>query len=297
MPETQETEEKSYTGKQIQWFPGHMAKTRRLITENLSQVDAVLELLDARIPTGSKNPEILRLCQHKPILTLLNKSGLADPARTREWVKNYADSGQTSLAIDCITGEGMKNLLPTVKELLDTKIQSYTSKGMYGRKLKLMVLGVPNVGKSTLINRLAGRKRAKAEDRPGVTRDKQWVVVNDQFDLMDMPGVLWPKFEDEVVGENLAITGSIRDQILDIEHIATLLCRRLIEDYPALLCERYKLEAEEIANLPDYEVLEAIGRKRGFLLRGGVVDLERTSVILLDEFRGGIIGRITLEKN
>ncbi|MCL2212288.1 MAG: ribosome biogenesis GTPase YlqF [Oscillospiraceae bacterium] len=273
-----------------------MAKTRRLISENLSQVDAVLELLDARIPNGSKNPEILRLCQHKPILTLLNKSGLADPNATREWIKHYADRGHASLAIDCISGEGMKNLLPTVRELLGEKIQSYANKGMHGRKLKLMVVGVPNVGKSTLINRLAGRKRAKVEDRPGVTRDKQWVIVSDQFDLMDMPGVLWPKFEDEAVGENLAITGSIRDQILDIEHIATLLCRRLQERYPALLCERYKITEEEVAQLPDYDLLEAIGRKRGFLLRGGVVDTERTSVILLDEFRGGLIGRITLER-
>jgi len=278
----------------IQWFPGHMTKTRRQISENLSSVDAVLELLDARVPFSSKNPEIYRLCSQKPILTVMNKGGLADKAMSKRWVESYTAAGLSCVAIDTISGEGFHTLVPAIRKLLELKLRSYSERGMSGRKIKLMVLGVPNVGKSTLINKLAGERKAKAEDRPGVTRAKQWVTCDHGIDLLDMPGVLWPKFDNRLVGDHLAITGAISDQVFDIIEIAAVLCERLTAMYPALLCERYKLDSS-ILQLNSHDLLEAIGRKRGFLLRGGVVDLERTAVILVDEFRGGKIGRISIE--
>ena len=280
----------------IQWFPGHMAKTRRLITENLRSVDLVLELLDARIPQSSKNPEIARLCGTKPTITLLNKASLADPTASEKWTAIYRGETRRALLCDCTTGEGLGQLMPAVRELMAGKLERYAQKGMQGRRLKAMVVGIPNVGKSSLINRLAGRSRAKVENRPGVTRDKQWVITSIGLDLLDMPGVLWPKFDDQLTGENLALTGAIKDDILDVETLGVLLCGRLRVLYPGLLSARYKLKEEDLSPEQDDPALfELIGRKRGFLISGGDVDTERTANMLLDEFRAAKIGRITLD--
>lgn len=279
----------------IQWFPGHMAKTRRLITENLNEVDIILELLDARIPISSKNPEIDRLTKNKPRLKLLTKSSLADPTQTDLWSKRFEAENSHALFIDCITGHNLNKITPAVRAALSDKVEKYESKGMAGRQLRAMVVGIPNVGKSSLINRLAGSKKARVEDRPGVTLTKQWVGTSVGILLMDMPGVLWPKFEDQEVGLNLAVTGAIKDDILDTETLAAKLCDKLKRMYPKLLCARYKLDPEKLDELSEFALLEEIGRKRGFLVSGGEVSLERTSDILLDEFRGGKIGRITLE--
>lgn len=282
--------------KQIQWFPGHMAKTRRLISENLKNVDIVIELLDARIPRSSKNPEIAKLIQNKPILTLLNKSSLADEKITKEWIDYYKNNGGYALKIDCITGEGLSSIGPAVKNILSDKLKRLEEKGMTGRKIKAMFVGIPNVGKSSLINKLCGSKKAKVEDRPGVTVQKQWVPTNAGFDLLDMPGVLWPKFEDQITGENLACTGAIKDAILDTEELGMILAKRLLGTSPDLLCARYKLNYDEVCELDSWDLLEAIGRKRGFLVSGGDINMERTALMLLDEFRGAKIGRISLEK-
>ncbi len=282
--------------RNIQWFPGHMAKTRRLIAENLKNVDAVIELLDARIPESSRNPEIQKLCEGKPTLILLNKASLADSVATSRFAELYSNRYTKCLETDCVTGHGISQIAPALRELCHEKLQRYEDKGMVGRSIKVMVLGIPNVGKSSLINRICGNKKAKVENRPGVTLDKQWVSTNIGILLMDMPGVLWPKFEDARVGENLAITGAIKDDVLDIEEIACILCGRLRRMYGELLCERYKLPtlpSEDEAD--DYDLLCMIGRKRGFLISGGEVDLARTANMLLDEFRAAKIGRITLD--
>lgn len=280
----------------IQWFPGHMAKTRRLISENLKLVDIVLELRDARIPISSKNPEILSLTAGKPVLTLFNKSSLADPAVTAKFMEQCRAEGGNALAIDCVTGDGLKNIAPAVRRILQDIVQKYESKGMHGRALKAMIVGIPNVGKSSLVNRLNGSKKAKVENRPGVTLNKQWVTTAYGIDLLDMPGVLWPKFDDTVIGENLAATGAIKDAILDTESLAGILCSRLVRIAPELFCARYKLgDATPLLELKPYELLELVGRKRGFLISGGEVDTERAAGILLEEFRSGKIGRITLD--
>lgn len=282
---------------QIQWFPGHMAKTRRLITENLKNVDLIIEVLDARIPYSSRNPELSRLTGGKPTLVLLNKAALADPAQTRRWAEHYRSANTLCLAIDCITGEGIKSIFPTVQAILKEKLERFESRGMAGRKLRAMILGIPNVGKSTLINRLVGNKRAKVENRPGVTVDKAWYSTSIGIDLMDMPGLLWPKFEDRLVGENLAITGAIKDTILDTEEIAMKLCGRMRALYPDLMLGRYPIEAdaEALDAYGEFDLLEAIGRKRGFLISGGEVNTERTANTLLEEFRSCKIGRMTLD--
>lgn len=280
----------------IQWFPGHMAKTRRLISENLKLVDIVLELRDARIPISSKNPEILSLTAGKPVLTLFNKSSLADPVATAKFMEQCRAEGGNALAIDCVTGDGLKNIAPAVRRILQDTVQKYESKGMHGRSLKAMIVGIPNVGKSSLVNRLCGSKKAKVENRPGVTMNKQWVTTAYGIDLLDMPGVLWPKFDDTVIGENLAATGAIKDAILDMESLAGILCTRLVRIAPELFCARYKLgDAAPLLEMKPYELLELVGRKRGFLISGGEVDTERAANILLEEFRSGKIGRITLD--
>lgn len=279
----------------IQWFPGHMAKTKRLITESLSSVDVVIELLDARIPKSSKNPDLEGLVGTKPIITLLNKAGLADPNASSAWKKRYEERGRVLIVTDCISSQGLADLEREVKRVLADKIERYNSKGMAGRTLKAMVLGIPNVGKSSLINRLAGKKSANVENRPGVTRGKQWVKTEIGLDLLDMPGVLWPKFDDRVVGENLAITGAIKDTVLQKDEIAMVLCERLKKKYPALLCERYSLDEGEIADLDGYDLFELIGRRRSLLSKGGEVNFDRCATMILDEFRRGVIGRITLE--
>ena len=280
---------------EIQWFPGHMAKTRRMIRECLQLVDQVIEILDARIPYSSKNPEISSLCENKPILTVFNKSSLSDPAVNDRWVSHYRKNGGNPLFIDCKTGVGLNRIEPEIRTVLQEKIRRYENKGMSGKRLKAMVVGIPNVGKSTFINCLAGRVKAKAEDRPGVTVTKQWVTTSAGMDLLDMPGVLWPKFEDRLVGENLAATGAIKDQILDTEAIAVALCGRLFAVAPDKLCARYKLEREALEGLESWQIFELIGKRRGFLMSGGIVNTERTALMLLDEFRSAKIGQISLE--
>lgn len=273
-----------------------MAKTRRLITENLKEVDIVIEILDARIPYSSKNPEIARIIGDKPTLTILNKASLADKTITKQWVEHYSSIGKDAIAIDCVSGEGFNLLASTIKKILADKIQRYEARGMHGRKLKAMFVGIPNVGKSSLINRLCGSKKAKVENRPGVTLNKQWIPTTIGLDLMDMPGVLWPKFEEKAVGENLAVTGAIKDAILDIEYIAVVLCSRLRNIAPEQLMARYKITKDELDSCEmDYELLELIGRKRGFLISGGEVNTERTATTLLEEFRSAKIGCISLE--
>lgn len=280
----------------IQWFPGHMAKTKRLITECLPLVDIVIEILDARIPHSSKNPDLERLTKDKPHLTVLSKASLADPEISKKWQEYYRSIGREAIFYDCRAGENMNAIAPAIKKVLEEKLERYESKGMTGRRLKAMMVGIPNVGKSSLINKIAGSGKAKVEDRPGVTRTKQWIPTTIGIDLLDMPGVLWPKFEDRIVGENLAMTGAIKDDILDIEHIAILLVGRLRRNAPDKLSERYKLgEMSQYEELQDYELFEVIGKKRGFLISGGEINYERTANMLLDEFRGAKIGRITLE--
>ena len=280
----------------IQWFPGHMAKTRRLISENLSSVDIVIELLDARIPASSKNPEIDRLTEHKPRLTVLTKCSLADPLATEKWIAAAAEGAEgRMLAVDTVTGEGVKAIAPTVKKILSDKLKRYEEKGMKGRAVRAMIVGIPNVGKSSLVNRLGGGKKAKVENRPGVTLTKQWVTTSVGIELLDMPGVLWPRFDDRTTGERLAFTGAIRDAILDTEALGCALCRDLFREYRTLFCMRYKLDAEALEGATPYELLSAVARKRGFLLSGGELNTERAAEMVLDEFREAKIGRITLD--
>ena len=281
----------------IQWFPGHMAKTRRLISENLKNVDIVIELLDARIPHSSKNPEIASLTSQKPTIILLNKASLADEEQNKKWCTRYTTDNSVCILTDCVSGQGINKIAPAVRSMLSEKIERYENKGMSGRKLKAMVLGIPNVGKSSFVNKVAGNKKAKVENRPGVTLDKQWISTNIGIDLLDMPGILWPKFDDRKVAENLAATGAIKDDILDIETIAIALCERLRTNYPALLSARYKLgDMEQYKDLKNFELFNLIGKKRGFLISGGEIDTERCANMLLDEFRAAKIGRITLDR-
>ena len=278
----------------IQWFPGHMAKTRRMISENLKMTDIVFELLDARIPYSSQNPEIPDLTKTRPRLTLLSKSSLADEKLMEKWKKYLTDGGRECIFYDVRTGEGIDKIAPASRRLCAEKLARDEQKGMT-RPLRAMIVGIPNVGKSSLINRLAADKKAKVENRPGVTLNKQWVKTSIGIDLLDMPGVLWPKFDERRVGENLAMTGAIKDDIMDIETLATTLCVRLRESYPELMCQRYKLTTDEISDIEGWEIVEMIGRKRGFLVSGGEINFERTAKMLLDEFRSGAIGKITLE--
>ena len=282
--------------EQIQWFPGHMAKTRRMISENLKNVDVVIEILDARIPRSSRNPEITKLIENKPSLILLNKANLADPTQNKLWQAHYSSDKTACILVDCLTGEGLNKILPAIRELLKEKLERYENKGMT-RRIYAMVLGIPNVGKSTLINKLSGGKKAKVENRPGVTRDKQWFSTGIGLDIMDMPGILWPKFEDRTVGENLALTGAIKDDVVQIEELAMAYCNRMKNLYPDLLAARYKLgEKETFVDMGDYDLLSYIGKKRGFLISGGEINTERTADMLLDEFRAAKLGRITLDR-
>ena len=281
--------------QQIQYFPGHMAKTRRMISENLKYVDIIIELLDARIPASSKNPEIAELTERKPRLVLLNKASLADPVITKKWIAYYEKLGIRAVATDCVTGENVNKIGSIIRDILKDKIRKNEEKGMSGKQLHAMIVGIPNVGKSTLVNKLCGQKKAKAENRPGVTLNKQWVTTSQGFDLLDMPGILWPKFEDRMTGENLAFTGAIKDIVIDTEELGMILSKKLFDLYPALFCERYKLIRDEVSELDSYDMLCAVGKKRGFLVSGGEINTERTAIMLLDEFRSSKIGRITLE--
>lgn len=268
-----------------------------MITENLKNVDVVIEILDARIPKSSRNPEIATLTAQKPTILLLNKATLADPAMTKKWCEHYSKGQTICITTDCVSGMGINKITEAVNAVLAEKIQRYEAKGMSGRKLKAMIVGIPNVGKSSLINKICGSKKAKVENRPGVTVDKQWVATNIGLDLMDMPGVLWPKFDDRIIGENLALTGAIKDKILDIETLAIVLCSRLRKYYPEMLSARYKLgNMDDYADYTDLELFELIGKKRGFLISGGEIDYERCANMLLEEFRSAKIGKITLDR-
>jgi ribosome biogenesis GTPase A len=279
----------------IQWFPGHMAKTRRIIKECLSQVDIVIELLDARIPYSSRNPETQKIVGSKPLLTLLTKASLADPEKNKLWLSYYNTHGSVAILFDSVAGIGMNDFTNAINTLLKEKIERYKIKGMEGRRLKAMIIGIPNVGKSSFINKLAKGKKAKVENRPGVTLTKQWITTDIGLDLMDTPGVLWPKFEDENVGQNLALTGAIRDAILDTEELAMTLCTKLMECAPREFTDRYKISPEEAQELDSYDLFELVGKKRGLLMSGGVINHERCADMLLEEFRSAKIGRITLE--
>lgn len=277
----------------IQWFPGHMTKTKRMITANLSLVDGVVSILDARIPFSSYNSDLTELIQSKPYMVLLNKSDMADPNVTSQWVQYYRKQNIPALAIDCISGKGTKQFASVVREqLLKELLEKRKKSGMTGRPVRLMIVGIPNVGKSSFINKMAKTKFAKVEDRPGVTRTKQWVKIDEQMEFLDMPGVLAPKLDNQQIAIRLAFTGAIRDQILDIEALAMLLLEYLHQYYPEALKNRYKLETEETKG---DMLLEAVGRKRGMLLSGGVVNTERAAITVLDDFRSAKLGRITLE--
>lgn len=278
----------------IQWFPGHMAKTNRKIKESLSLVDAVAEIADARVPVSSRNPELSEIISGKPRLILLNKCDIADSVSNKKWVEYYKKNGTPALLVDCKSGKGVNNFVPAVKNLLKDKIEYYNSKGMVGKALRIMVVGIPNVGKSSFINRMAKSSGAPVQDRPGVTRANQWYRINKQLDLLDTPGVLWPKFEDQTVGKHLSFTGAIKDSVVDCETIAVYLLDFLKTDYPDKLTARYKVSNPQ--EFEPYELLEEIGRKRGFMARGGVPDTERAANMLLDEFREGKIEKITIEK-
>lgn len=279
----------------VQWFPGHMAKTRRLIKESLSMVDAVTELLDARMPLSSRNPEIEQITAGKPRIILLNKCDVADEKATAKWVKYFENEGFSALPVDCRSGKGLNAYRPLVREVLKEKIKANEEKGMGGKSLRVMVVGIPNTGKSSFINKMAGKNRAAVADKPGVTRHNQWFNIGNGVELLDTPGVLWPKFDDPKVGDRLAFIGSVKDSVLDSETMAVRLLEVLKEDYADRLVERYKLNGVDLSDLEGYEVLEAIGRKRGMLISGGEIDTERASVMLLDEYRGGRLGKITME--
>ncbi|MDD3347147.1 ribosome biogenesis GTPase YlqF [Oscillibacter sp.] len=282
----------------IQWYPGHMTKTRRMIVEQIKNVDAVCEILDARIPISSRNPDVDELTAGKPRLVVLNRVDQADRAATEQWSAWFRAQGYAVLESDAKSGSGTKRFAGAVRELLADKIRAYAEKGQ-NRVLRVMILGIPNVGKSTFINQVAGRKTARTEDRPGVTRSKQWVPIDKGLELLDTPGILWPKFEDQSVGLNLAFTGAVKDDILDVETLGCHLMAYLATHYPQALMSAYKLtalpEAEENEIAWGFRLLEAAGKKRGFLVSGGGVDTERMAKILLDEFRGGKLGNFTLE--
>ena len=277
----------------LSWFPGHMTKTKRMIASELPHMDAVCEILDARIPLSSRNPDVDDLTAGKPRLIVLNRADQADPAQTRRWSQYFRAKGWAVLEANAKGGVGTEKFAAAVRELLRDKLEAYAAKGQVGRVVRVMVLGIPNVGKSTFINKVAKRKTAKAEDRPGVTRSKQWVPVDATLELLDTPGILWPKFDDTEVGKRLAFTGAVKDDVLDIEELACYLMDYLAAHYADVLTERYKITVEDGDS--GYDLLEKAGRKRGFLMRGAQVDTERMARILLDEFRGGKLGRFTLE--
>ena len=277
----------------LSWFPGHMTKTKRMIASELPHMDAVCEILDARIPLSSRNPDVDDLTAGKPRLIVLNRADQADPAQTRRWSQYFRAKGWAVLEANAKGGVGTEKFAAAVRELLKEKLAAYAAKGQVGRVVRVMVLGIPNVGKSTFINKVAKRKTTKAEDRPGVTRSKQWVPVDATLELLDTPGILWPRFDDPEVGKRLAFTGAVKDDVLDIEELACYLMDYLAAHYADVLTERYKITVEDGDS--GYDLLEKAGRKRGFLMRGAQVDTERMARILLDEFRGGKLGRFTIE--
>ncbi len=276
----------------IQWYPGHMTKTRRQMEADLKLVDAVCEIVDARIVISSRNPDIDSICGNKPRIVILNRLDLADPDATNRWVQYFKSKGMAAVATDCKSRKGITAFTPAVRQLMHEKLERDAAKGMT-RAIRIMVVGIPNVGKSTLINQISGRKGAKAENRPGVTRGKQWVTVDSNLLLLDTPGILWPKFEDSNVGMMLAYTGAVKDGVMDLEELSSRLMALLWQRYPDKVKERYGIDCP--ADTPGWEMLEAAGKKRGFLLARGEIDTERMAKVLLDEFRSGKLGRFTLE--
>ena len=279
----------------IQWFPGHMTKTKRQIQASLKLVDAVAEILDARIPLSSKNPDLQKLIQNKPKVVLLNKCDMANQTATSRWIDYYASQGITAIAVDCKSGKGLNKFAPAVNNVLSERRERLKAKGMVNPMLRIMIVGIPNVGKSSFINRVAKQNRAKVEDRPGVTRGNQWYSIAKNIEMLDTPGVLWPKFDDKIVGERLAFTGAVKDQILDTELLAVRLLDFLRSLKPADFIARFKLEDIDLDAIDSYELLNVIGKKRGMLSSVGEIDTERAAIMLLDEFRSGKLGRITLE--
>lgn len=285
--------EQAFEKLNIQWFPGHMTKAQRMIEEHMKQVDAVCEILDARIPMASRNPDIDRLAGEKPRIVVLNRIDLADPQATSRWRAAFKAQGMTVLETDCRSGKGVGGFAAAVRAALKEKMEAYAAKGQVGRPMRVMVLGIPNVGKSTFINKVARRKAAAAGDRPGVTRGKQWITVDSGLELLDTPGILWPRFDSQEVGELLAITGAIKAEVLDRETLAANFMLRLVRYYPDAVEKRYKFRPEDGEN--GFELLETAAKKRGFLISGGEYDIERMAAVLLDEYRSGLLGRITLE--
>lgn len=282
----------------IQWFPGHMTRTKRQIEKSLKMVDIVAEIIDARVPVSSRNPILKKLIGNKPRLILMNKSDMADSAATARWIAYYKQKGVKAIALDCRTGKGVNGFMPAIREVLQDQIARWEAKGMIGRPIRVMVVGIPNVGKSSLINKMCrggNAGKADVQDRPGVTRQNRWFTIGKGFELLDTPGVLWPKFDDPIVGERLAFTGAVKDDVVDVESLASRLLEVLRETYPQAMAARYKLEGMDLSEMQGYELLELVGRKRGFLISGGEINTERAAITVLDEFRSGKLGKITLE--
>ncbi len=279
----------------IQWFPGHMTKTKRQIQSSLKLVDAVAEIIDARIPVSSRNPDLAKLVQNKPRVILLNKCDMANQTATKIWIDYFKKQNLVAIPVDCKSGRGLDKFAPAVNTVMSHKIARLKEKGMVNPTIRIMIVGIPNVGKSSFINKMVKKNRAKVEDRPGVTRGNQWYTIAKNLEMLDTPGVLWPKFDDKKVGEHLAFTGAVKDQILDIELLAVRLLDFIKELKPADFITRFKLENEDIENIDSYELLKMIGKKRGMLVSGGEIDTERAAIMLLDEFRSAKLGRITVE--
>ncbi len=279
----------------IQWFPGHMTKTKRQIEKNLKMVDAVAEIIDARIPISSRNPDIAQLVTNKPRIVLLNKCDMADEKATKLWIEHFKSHGLIAIPIDCKANKGINQFVPALKNALSSKIESYKRKGMLNPSMRVMIVGIPNVGKSTFINRIFKQNKAKTADKPGVTRGNQWFTISKGFELLDTPGVLWPKFDDKLTGERLAFTGAIKDQIIDVELLAVRLLDMLKELKTAEFIARFKLQESDLVEVDSYDLLQIIAKKRGMLISKGEADTERAAIMLLDEFRAAKLGRITLE--
>ena len=279
----------------IQWFPGHMTKTKRQIQSSLKLVDAVAEIIDARIPVSSRNPDLAKLVQNKPRVILLNKCDMANQTATKMWIDYFKKQNLVAIPVDCKSGRGLDKFAPAVNTVMSHKIARLKEKGMVNPTIRIMIVGIPNVGKSSFINKMVKKNRTKVEDRPGVTRGNQWYTIAKNLEMLDTPGVLWPKFDDKTVGEHLAFTGAVKDQILDIELLAVRLLDFIKELKPADFITRFKLENEDIENIDSYELLKMIGKKRGMLVSGGEIDTERAAIMLLDEFRSAKLGRITVE--
>ena len=279
----------------IQWFPGHMTKTIRQIQASLKLVDAVAEIIDARIPVSSRNPDLAKLIQNKPKIILLIKCDMANQTATKMWIDHFAKEGITAFAVDCKSGKGLNQFAPAVNKVMSEKISRLKAKGMVNPMMRVMIVGIPNVGTSSFINKIAKQNRAKVEDRPGVTRGNQWFTIAKNLEMLDTPGVLWPKFDDKIVGERLAFTGAVKDQVIDIELLAVRLLDFLKQLKPKDFITRFKFEDTDIENMDSYELLKAIGKKRGMLISGGEINTERAAIMLLDEFRSAKLGRITVE--